>query len=132
MKKIMTLLAAGSLSIGASSASASNQSTYILTPGNQLDIDVAGFKEITLVFTVTEKKSVENKDPDVVVTETYGGFECELSSVKLLKTTDLNPELIQKLYAVDVDWFPGADSSGCTVQFLAGESAASVQLYLNF
>ncbi len=128
----MTLLAAGSLSIGASSAYASNQSTYVLKPGNHLDIDVAGSKEITLVFAVTERKAVENKDPDVVVTETYGGFECELSSIKLLKTTDLSPELIQKLYAVDIDWFPGSDSSGCTVQFATGESAASVQLYLDF
>ncbi|HYX33224.1 MAG TPA: hypothetical protein VE954_08915 [Oligoflexus sp.] len=132
MQKVMTLLAAGLLFIGAASAHASTESTYALKAGDQVDIDVAGSNDITLVFAVTKNTTVASKNPDVVVTETYGGFECELSTVKLLGSTDLSSELVQKLYVVTVDWFPGSDSSGCTVQFTAGESAASAQLHVDF
>ncbi|HYX36184.1 MAG TPA: hypothetical protein VE954_24035 [Oligoflexus sp.] len=132
MQKIMTLLTTGALFIGAASAHASHQSTYVLKSGDHLDIDVGGSKKITLVFAVTESKSLGSKDFDVVVTETYGGFECELSTAKLLSSVELSSESVQKLYAVNVDWFPGSDSSGCTVQFSAGESAATAQLYLDF
>lgn len=66
--------------------------------------------------------------PEINVVDQFGSFECELWTE--IKKIDANT----KEHAVTVSWSPGADYSGCIVQFRDPVSGAvgNVEIYMSY
>jgi hypothetical protein len=67
-------------------------------------------------------------DPEIKVADQFGSFECELSqSVQMIDAGT-------KEFTVSVNWFPGADYSGCIVEFKNPETkdVATVEVYMSY
>ncbi len=78
-------------------------------------IDVANQGNIKLLFKV--KRTALDILPTAKVVNEYGSFECTINWMKLIKTNfDEQANALYLTYGVEIDWFPGSDSSGCEIE----------------
>jgi hypothetical protein len=93
-------------------------------------IDVANRNAIKIVF--RSQSSSFKKLPQIEVLNEYAGFECEPRSVKAKWTNDM---LHRKgCFEAEIDWMPGGDWSGCTVQIHYPDSKEKtvIELFMRY
>lgn len=92
--------------------------TYPLNANKEIRIDVAGQDMINLVLEASRLMDQTSKQPEVTVIDQFGSFECEIAGQvrKSMTPSETQSNRMNETYVITIDWFPGADYSGCHVE----------------
>lgn len=107
------------------SSSGENFDLAVEIPG-EYRFEVLDARGSEVVLSLRQDASVA--DPEIKVADQFGSFECELSqSVQMIDAGT-------KEFTVSVNWLPGADYSGCIVEFRNPDTkdVATVEVYMSY
>lgn len=121
------------LSVICATAFAYNTQYVDLIAYEGVAIDVAGTDgQVAFRLKVDSTNSLEK--PQAVVLEEHNGFECEIDRVILLFSGyNQSSKKFSQDWVVVVNWFPGADLSGCQIEVTHTDLPwARAELYMNY
>ncbi len=112
---------------------------HLLVAGEKVKVDVAGTEVVTFELRAIRPATAIAQQPEAVIVEQFGDFECTIVSTKLVSSRPVHvrgtQNLIGETYHIEVEWAPGADYSGCNLEIkdpYLDDVIYDAQLFMNF
>lgn len=112
---------------------------HLLVVGEKVKVDVAGTETVTFELRAIRPATAIAQQPEAVIVEQFGDFECTIVSTKLVSSRPVHVPRLQSMvgetFLIEVEWAPGADYSGCNLEIkdpYLDDVVYEAQLFMNF